>query len=431
MFFAICSQPFAQVSIEAFPMNPQTGQYNYFGVRVTLSETNSSDITIEGIIQEEDNPGSKQSFSLTVLAGSLTAETSANFFTACPACGAETELGSIITSYAGVPIAYQANECILKFNSISDINTVIDQLFADDESYNDDYDSQYPNLTEDQLDEMDEQNSFDEFKIYRDFENLFGGFCSARSMIENTETAWLENNFNGTDPDDIDLTFDDALNTIFNNTYSFMIGNDVYQLTNLGMYKNGVYEETNSTSGIINKSYDNMYLTSSLNYVSRYSGPIASIVENLQKEADFVQGLFPFSVMTDCKSNKRSKIFQEYDNGNKRIKLKVSITSVVIRSGVGSKLVNYKKKNGKWKRKRAEMAVGCAGTYYTNLCADSHQFIDRKPINGFKKRKQLATRRHSPAHIPEQGTVWKTYSDMIQASVDIPNQVNGTLLLTF
>jgi hypothetical protein len=426
---------FAQVTVEAIPANPQTGAHNYFGVKVTLPQVSAEDITVTGYIYDEGNgANTNHPFSLTVTAGNLTAETALNFYETEPTGSAVAELGTLVTMYAGVPITYEANGCILKFNSAADVNTVLSQLETDNDSYNDDYDSQYPNLTEEQLDDMDDQNGFDEFKTYKDFEGLFNGFCSKRGEIEVTETAWLANNFGGTDPDDIDLTFDDAENTIFNNNYSFKIGNDVYQLTSTGIYKNSVLQDEGGNAGILKKSNEFMNYNEFSNSWEKYSGPMTAI-NYVESPTNKFQNDNMFSLfMTDCKSNKKRKELYEYDNAKQRIKIKVSINSIVARNGVHGKVVHYKKKNSNWKRSRTEMAVLCGGTYYTNLCNDSHQFADRSPINGFKKRKQISVRRHSPGHIPEQGTVWKTYTDQIASSIDmpsIPSNIIGTLSLTF
>jgi len=425
----------AQVTAEIIATDPQSGSHNYFGVKVTLSQTYNHDVTVTGYIFDEGGGfNANHPFTLTVPTGELTAETPLNFYETDPTASAAVDNIGIVYTYAGVSITYEFNACILKFNSLADANAVLNQLEADYDNYNDDYDSQYPNLTEEQLDDMDEQNGFDEFQNFKDFENIFGGFCSKRANIEATEIAWLANNFTGTDPDDIDLTFDDAENTIFNSSYSFKIGNDLYQLTSSGMYKNGVLQDEGGNARIFKKVTEIMDHGELSNSWGKYSGPmplinsIGFLNNKYQSESEFP--LF----MTDCKSNKRSKEKEEYDNGKQRIKIKVAINSIVVRNGVHGKVVHYKSKNGNWKRSRTDMAVLCGGTYYTNQCNDSQQFTDRTPVNGFKKRKQISTRRHSPGHIPVQGTVWKTYTTQIASSIDMPNipsNIIGTLPLTF
>ncbi len=171
---------FAQVTIEAFPMDPQTGQHNYFGVRASVPELQSNDVIVTGYIYDEGGaPNTNHPFTLTITAGDLTAETVATFYQTDPTANAAVVLGSITAYYAGVAITFDAANNRLKFNSTADVFTVINQLNADYETYNDNYEAQYPNLTAEQLDDMDEQNGFDEFKPYKDFEKLFTGYIQS------------------------------------------------------------------------------------------------------------------------------------------------------------------------------------------------------------------------------------------------------------
>ena len=412
---------YSQISVLAFPMSPQTGNYNYFGVRVSLQEVKTQDITISGYITDGGGTSTNKSFELTVEAGNLTAETEANFYQTDPTGIAEAYLGSISTVYGGAQITYEANGCILKFASASDYNLVLQQLETDYESFNDNYENQYPGLTEEQLDELDEQNGFDEFTPMKEFEALFGGFCSKRNEIEAVENTWLANNMTGIDPDEIDLTFDDAENTIFNNNYSFKIGNDVYQLTEVGTYINGIlWGGTNSTALLHQISW-------SENKEQQFSGPFAEVSPSFSTTYNS-----PIKAITECKSNKRSSTRSDYSS-NGRMKFKIAINSIVIRSSVKSKAVNFKKKNnGNWKRSRVNMAVGCGGTVYEGDCSSSFPFNDRFPLTGFKKRKQLKDPYRSGAAIPGNETIWKTYTNMIAGTVEAPGiNVAATLVLTF
>ena len=419
----------AQVSVEAFPMNPQTGQYNYFGVRVTLHQVYDRDMTVEGYIQEEDNPGSRMAFTLTITAGNLSAETAPNYFAACPACGAETEFGTLTTAYAGVSITYEPGSCILRFNSFADLLAVINQLDAETEDYNDEYENQNSNLSEDELDDLDEQTAFDEFKKYRDFEMLFGGFCSKRSEIESVENTWLANNFSGTDPDNLDLTYDDAENTIFNYSYSVKVGADVFQLTENGFYKNGVLLDIGGENSAIFQQP--VFPGTALNgdYAVALHGPNSWLADGplpiLQSAGD---PWYP----TPCKSNKKKKESAIYSSNTRRMDLKIAINSFWAFSSVKAKAVSYKKKNGNWKRARTKLAVGCGGTVYQGDCGNSFQFTTRKPSSGFKKRKHLKAPYRSQAQVPGVETNWKTYSGQIAGTVDAPDlNFNGTVILTW
>jgi len=425
LFFLTMNTLQAQINVEITYPAQQSGQYNYYGVKVTIDQALDRDITVNGYVYDDGSPNTNHPFSLTITQGSQTAETEWNFYQTCPACGAAASLSTISATYAGAAVVFDIQANMLKFNNIGDVSAVLNQLDVDHETYNANYESQYPNLTADQLDAMDEQNNFDQFKPFKDFERLFSGFYSKRAEVENIEIAWLANNFTGADPDETDLTFDDALNTIFNGSNSFKIGNSVYQLTASGMYIDGVLNEDVGTIAL--KAYD--FGSNSLantnysifSFAPIYNGPSYS----------FMPYGFEESLVTPCKSNKRKDAEPEFDNGNKRVKYKVSITSVAFRSGVGGKVVYYKKKNGNWKNARTDMAVSCAGTVYNGNCATSFQFSDRKPDTGYKKRNRISTRRHSEDVIPTNNNIWKAFSNQIGMSFDLSGLVTGNLALTF
>ena len=165
---------------------------------------------------------------------------------------------NIIQNYGGVSVTYEKTSGMIKFNSVSDANTVINKLLLDDSLWNTANDTQYGNYTVDQLDSIDLAINFDEFKKFRDFENLFAGFVSKRKSLETLENTWLSNSFSGTDPDNLDFTFEDAENTVFNNQNKFKIGSNIYELKVDGLYINGLFQGdggsqivTNTTSPCI------------------------------------------------------------------------------------------------------------------------------------------------------------------------------------
>jgi len=131
---------------------------------------------------------------------------------------------NIIQNYGGVSVTYEKTSGMIKFNSVSDANTVINKLLLDDSLWNTANDAQYGNYTVDQIDSIDIAINFDEFRKFRDFENLFAGFVSKRKSLETLENSWLSNSFSGTDPDNLDFTFEDAENTVFNRQNKFKIG---------------------------------------------------------------------------------------------------------------------------------------------------------------------------------------------------------------
>jgi hypothetical protein len=83
------------VTVEAFPNNPQSGSYNFFGVRVTLDQTYDHDITVTGYIYDDGSPSTNNPYSLTVTAGNLSAETSSTYYQTCPACTGAASLNGV------------------------------------------------------------------------------------------------------------------------------------------------------------------------------------------------------------------------------------------------------------------------------------------------------------------------------------------------
>ena len=67
------------VTASAFPKAQQVGEHDYYGVRVSIQQAYHQDITVEGYANEGGGGGQQVPFSLTIVAGNLTAETAETF----------------------------------------------------------------------------------------------------------------------------------------------------------------------------------------------------------------------------------------------------------------------------------------------------------------------------------------------------------------
>jgi len=246
----------------------------------------------------------------------------------------------ITISYAGVNITYFSNNHILSFNSASDVNTVLNQLDADYENYNAAYENQYTNYTALQLDSLDSVNNFDELRTYRDFEGQFAGYTSERSVFENNETSWLNNNMTGADPDSLDYTSDNSENAICNSNYNLIIAGTTYQWTPSGLIVGG------------------------------------GIIESIASPAAI-----------NCFSNYKIAKYYYSSDQSRRCKFKVAVNDCLIRGSAKAKVKSFRKKsNGKWVHSRMNMKVNLQGTFFTTNCS---QWVTITENKGYLKRREL------------------------------------------
>lgn len=287
-----------------------------------------------------------------------------------PACSPYFNCG-ITKTYGGVNITYETTSGMLKFNSINDVNTVINLLDLQDSIWNTNYDAPYLGYTIDQMDYVDSINNFSEFKKFKEFENLFPGFISKRNQLETLENNWMNNNFTGLDPDSLNLTQDEAENTIFNSNNKFKIGSIVYELKPSGMYVNNLLDGS-------------------------------------------------FATTSPCIAKTRNAWF-EPENSNRRYKIKASIHSIGFRSTAKGKVVAFKRKSsGGWKRSRAEMAVSAGGNIYTTKCFLNFSFTLRKPSpNGFAKKRSLKVLYRQWGSGGQ--IVYRTKPNEFAAAISLPN----------
>lgn len=246
-------------------------------------------------------------------------------------------------TYAGVQIGYYTSTHLLSFNTTTDVNTVLNQLDSDYETYNTNYENQYPNYTADQLDSMDSVNNFDDLRTYRNFEASFPGYVSERANIENIETTWINNSFTGLDPDSVDYTIDNSDNAICNNNYEVIIAGTTYQWTSNGFDVVG-------------------------------AGPA-----------------FVINSASGCYTNKHKKLPYYNSNNTRKGDIKVAVNNWFVRGEGKGKVVCYKKKSsGGWKRSRLDVEVNASGNIYNdNSCIGLTQVDLRKPPQGYLKRRSV------------------------------------------
>ncbi|QRN94517.1 C-type lectin domain-containing protein [Archangium violaceum] len=317
---------------------------------------------------------------------------------------------SVTITYANVPVTYETSNGVLRFNSADDLYAVINQLEADYETYNTNYENQYPNLTAEQMDVVDEQNNFDEFVPYKNLERQLSGFTSKRSRIEVVERTWLANDMTGTDPDSLDITFDDAENTLFNSNYELKIGQTVYRMTEYGLTEVGG-AQTQTAAAALSDSCPANPNSSEKPKTAQAVPPVAGH-GTAAAELPRAQ-VVAFS--DGCITNKKVDApFGPIDG--RTYKLKVAIHSILIRTSVKAKVVAYKQKSGGGrKRSRDQLAISIGGTLYAAGCTSPTAMGKANPASGFKKRRELKVRRE------DWGITYRTKSGELSGRFDTPS----------
>lgn len=240
------------------------------------------------------------------------------------------------------------------------------------------FDATVPNnITDDDYDSLADALGFDEDNVLRSFENDLG-FCSLRRKIEGLENDWLELQGDGEwnineDPDN-HFIYDETERTLFSVNTEVIIGETEAEYV--------YYKLIDDFNWIEVHNWD----LEAIRQVSIGIIPINNsnvIVQNIVM--DEVPET-PLECITHIKTAKY------HVNGSNRIKQK----SKLINDNpwgpkkISALTVGYKKKNGKWKRRRTTITAGVTGVYGTN---NSLLYIDcTVPLEKYKVKERKRRR---------------------------------------
>lgn len=272
---------------------------------------------------------------------------------------------------------------ILSFSTIQDYENMVTQLEQAIEDWDDAFVTQWGFLDEDELDTKEEELNFDDQKPLTDFE-ILNDFYSLRNQFYEEEDAWLNNEVldENNDPNDKEIyNFDDVEMALMNPKGEVKIGQTIYKFVDSGILK---------------------ILDGDFNKLIQYNNGDSTVV-NLPNV------IFEEKASGACSAWKEKSDYR-YFNGNRRVKRKLRIRSVTATvAHFRAKIISYKRKNGRWKRKR--MWMGVAVQTYT-FCNN----YSRPGWSGwkFKNRKQVAKRMthwNNPGHLRARrnGTSVKGY----------------------
>jgi hypothetical protein len=319
---------------------------------------------------------------------------SSDYYGSSPQCYEPQPAASIV--FGNTNINYYNALGVLQFNSTSDFAAVTDKLRADYETYNTNYENQFPNFTAEQLDQQDSILNFNQWKTLEDFENLFipYGFSPKRIYLRNLEKNWLntaDDLTDETDPDSLNYSNSTFENAILNQNYKVIIGKDSYWYKSDGLYINGIKAE---------QEEDETLRITSLNTIDAPPFP-------------------PFCTYCDtCKQWKRERAWSNVTliEGRKwQFKKVIAIRGVSPdgRGYVTAKIKATAKYGRTWREKRAYFVLQMIGKIYSNKCTQEAS------INSGVYQNSIPRTRYEKLYAPAGSRFIRTKKNKITGSFQL------------
>jgi len=262
------------------------------------------------------------------------------------------------------------------FNSAEEFEQAVEYLEFKYEQYSDAFTSQYPGLNDEELSQIEESTGFNDNVPYENFENSYGIY-SLRARLAYEEEQWLLNTDGetGLDPSE-GYTDDDDEMALMNYWGEIKIGYYIYMVNQDGSYYQ--YYDDGGCSPCVAAT------TSQLR--NRKAGdPLPTGVAVVKpKPSALVIG--PGS----CENVIKSTDFVYNGARTWRMKWKIKAVNGPFGGRAHLKAVtrSYKKVNGKWKKRSAQIEAYAAGTIWDGQCSSSTSI--ETPIKSKKARKVKA-----------------------------------------
>lgn len=250
---------------------------------------------------------------------------------------------------------------LLKFDDMRSFLFTLSELERQTSELDDAFVEKYSDLTEEEIDDKEEEINFNEDKLLIDFERETR-FSSLREKID----IEVEEFLNQEEPDwynDPDDHFIDepSLRTLLNTDSEIQIGNIIYKFI-----ENGYFEITDG-------NLNTLSMLDNCNNIDYNSLP-----DNVNFIGDNLNGLQKICG-SSCSGWKRNADYKKY--GDKRIKWIVKIRTWPWGRYVNAKTVNYKKKKKWWGTYWKKYRTFCIAQVYGKISGASGDCTDEVVFN--------------------------------------------------
>ncbi len=277
---------------------------------------------------------------------------------------------------------------MLAFPDVETFVKVIDDLELQTEEHDDKFLKEWGHLEGDELDDMEDKLGYNPDQVLIDFEKQFSGFSSLRKKLRAEEEKWLNNEEldDKNDPDE-HYIFDDEVRTVVNELGNVKIGNLLYHFTRYGY----VTVEKNDVALLNRIAVSNAEEFVDVDGVAIHGGYTGgSSSGNYNNNSGSTGG----SNTPECRLGfQRSRYY--YPTSRRRIKgkQKLSHPSGIWGSRIKSKTVHYKKRRGRWKRRRGTITAQIRGLSVNQYCAQEAELYKSKT----RRRRSVKVKIKAPA----------------------------------
>ncbi len=221
--------------------------------------------------------------------------------------------------------------------------------------------AQYPGKTAEEIAVIEETNGYNDDQPYIDFENQ-KGITSMRSVITAAEDNWLATNTTDATTGDPDtVAYEEGVRTLLNSYGEIKVGSIYYKFNN-----DGSYYVTGGPAQLI--ALRSQTAKSALpSGVTLVSSAVASP-----------------TVFPDPTCHPYGHRSATPSAGSWRMKNNTNLYSYPWGGRMNAKTKSYKKINGHWKKRRADIFAWVYGTVQNNQCAGA-QYAEAAPESGLMK----------------------------------------------
>lgn len=284
----------------------------------------------------------------------------------------------------------ESDNNMLHFASFEQYENVLEELEADVEAYEDAFVNAYPNLSDDDLDDIEESTGFNDQQPMIDLE-VTHSFQSLRKVMLAAEEAWLDQSDQpgwSWDDDPTDKAIIEGIEqTLWNPYHEIVICNMIYKYVDGGLLHIPI--DHRFASDILDAANDGMTIE---DLVREFGGTQSDNLKDQIVTELFVQVTPEDTVSCVFKEN-RQKRFVHPNNSRRSVKAKHVIRTWAYWKVYKAVTKSYKYKRGKWRSRRTTISAGLDGNIHDpQLGCPSMVYINKRTTRKKRKRREEAHR---------------------------------------